>query len=78
MIRKISAFPAVAYLAVTGFFRGLRKDDRGLSGVVVAVMLILIAVLLIVMLWGSLSGWLGELWTRITQGESGIDGGSSF
>ena len=78
MLKKVSEFPIAAYLAVTGSTRGLKRDERGLSGVVVAVMLILIAVLLIVMLWGSLKGWLSELWNRISGQGNSIQGGSSF
>jgi len=66
MLRKISTFPLAAYLAVTGIIRDFKKDERGLSGVVVAIMLILIAVLAIVLIWGFLSGWLKELWDNIT------------
>lgn len=44
----------------------LKNDDRGLSGVVVAILLILIAVLAVVLIWGFLSGWLAELWEQIT------------
>jgi Flp pilus assembly pilin Flp len=42
-------------------------DERGLSGVVVAILLILVAVLAIVLIWGFLSGWLQELWEQITS-----------
>ena len=43
-----------------------KNDERGLSGVVVAILLILVAVLAIVLIWGFLSGWLAELWEQIT------------
>ena len=66
MLGKIAEYPVAAYLAVTGFIRDIRKDERGLSGVVVAILLILIAVLAIVLIWGFLSGWLAELWENIT------------
>jgi len=59
----------MAYIAVTGFVRDFRNDERGLSGVVVAILLILVAVLAIVAIWGWLSGWLGELWDRIYGSE---------
>jgi Flp pilus assembly pilin Flp len=65
MWQKISAAPLMAYLACTGFFRSFRKDERGLSGVVVAVLLILVAVLAVVLIWGFLSGWLQDLWESI-------------
>lgn len=66
MMKKLSALSVAAYLAVTGFFQDLKEDERGLSGVVVAVLLILVAVLAVVMIWGFLSGWLQEMWDSIT------------
>lgn len=65
MLKKISMLPVAMYLALTGFVQELKEDERGLSGVVVAVLLILVAVLAVVMIWGFLSGWLQELWERI-------------
>lgn len=47
--------------------RSLKDDERGLSGIVVAVLLILVAVLAVVFLWDSLSEWLDGMWTTITQ-----------
>ena len=66
MMDKITQLPMLAYFAVTGFFRDLKKDERGLSGVVVAVLLILVAVLAIVLLWDQLKGWLEQTWGKIT------------
>ena len=66
MVKKILAFPTIAYLMFTGFFRDIKEDERGLSGVVVAILLILIAVLAIVLIWVFLKDWLIDLWTRIT------------
>lgn len=65
MLGKLSMYPLRAYVAFSGFVRGIRENEHGLSGVVVAVLLILIAVLAVVIIWGSLSGWLRELWDRI-------------
>ena len=70
MFKRITAVPMAISLVLAGFIRDLRKDERGLSGVVVAILLILIAVLAIVLIWGFLSGWLQELWERIA-GETG-------
>ena len=72
MWQKISTFPLMAYLALVGFASGFKKDERGLSGVVVTVLLILVAVLAVVMIWGFLSGWLQELWQKITTTGGGI------
>ncbi len=57
-------------------FQGLMSDERGLSGVVVAVLLILIAVLAIVMLWGSLKKFLGDKWKDISGAE--FEDGNNF
>lgn len=65
MMDKITQLPMLAYFAVTGFFRDLKKDERGLSGVVVAVLLILVAVLAIALLWDQLKTWLEETWEKI-------------
>jgi len=73
MLRKLSEFPLVAYLSLVGLVESFKKDERGLSGVVVAVLLILVAVLAIILLWNQLSTWLTELWTRITGSASNIN-----
>ncbi|MCL2813903.1 MAG: hypothetical protein FWD23_04825 [Oscillospiraceae bacterium] len=65
MLDKISKLHLAVQYAFIGFFLNLKNDERGLSGVVVAVLLILIAVLAVVLIWGFLSGWLTELWNRI-------------
>lgn len=72
MFNKLNKLSVDAYMAVTGFFKGLKNDERGLSGVVVAVLLILVAVLAVVAIWGFLNGWLGELWTKITGADDGM------
>lgn len=41
------------------------EDEKGLSGVVVAVLLILVAVLAVVMIWEFLGEWLEALWIQI-------------
>ena len=72
MIRVLSALPLKAYIAVSAFARKIREDEDGLSGVVVAVLLILIAILAVVIIWGSLGTWISDLWTRITGASDGI------
>ena len=75
MWQKMQTLPLMMYLTVTStvksFVKTLKDDERGLSGVVVAVLLVLVAVLAIVAIWGGLSGWLQDLWENITgQGNS--------
>ena len=66
MRRKLSNFLLATYLAISRAANTLKKDERGLSGVVVAILLILIAVLAIILIWGFLGNWLGDLWEIIT------------
>jgi len=73
MVQKICDFPLAAYLAIVGMARTLKNDERGLSGVVVAILLILVAVLAIVMIWGFLSEWLADLWRDITGKAAGLE-----
>lgn len=48
----------------------LKSDERGLSGVVVAILLILVAVLAVVMIWQFLGGYLSEVFGRITDADT--------
>ena len=72
MLEKISNLPLAIKYAFIGFLRSFKNDERGLSGVVVAVLLILIAVLAVALIWGFLSGWLEELWNQIFGEASSI------
>jgi flagellin-like protein len=66
MQKRISNLPLMAYMCLSDFINHFRKDERGLSGVVVAILLILVAVLAVVLIWGFLSGWLRTVWDNIT------------
>jgi len=65
MLQKLSEIPILAYTSIKNFVWSLKKDERGLSGVVVAILLILVAVLAVVIIWGFLEGWLNDLWLQI-------------
>lgn len=67
MLKKLNDLSIAAYVRGTIFLQNLKKDERGLSGVVVAVLLILVAVLAIVLLWNNLKHWLGITWESITN-----------
>ena len=60
MFRKANQLMIAAYVSVTGYMQNLKEelknDERGLSGIVVAVMLILVAVLAV---------GLDEFWKKI-------------
>lgn len=66
MWNKLNRLAVGAYLGMTSFMRELKEDERGLSGIVVAVLLILVAVLAVVMVWNLLGDWLNNLWNQIT------------
>lgn len=72
MLDKLNRLTVAVYLSMTSFVQDLKNDERGLSGVVVAVLLILVAVLAVTMIWGLLNGWLSELWDNITGKASEI------
>jgi len=72
MWQRVSEFTQKVKLAIPGFAYRFKNDERGLSGVVVAILLILVAVLAIVLIWGFLGGWLAELWDQITGQADGI------
>ncbi|MCL2151935.1 MAG: hypothetical protein FWH57_03080 [Oscillospiraceae bacterium] len=73
MKQKIRNFPLAAYLAITGMFKEFKRDERGISGTVVAILLILVGVLLVVVIWGFLDGWLKEIWDKITSNADKIE-----
>jgi len=70
MWNKIRNLPITVLNSVKNFVVTLKNDERGLSGVVVAILLILVAVLAIVLIWTFLGDWLRELWEDIT-GQAG-------
>jgi len=72
MWSKLKELPRKAHQKVVETWCAFKSDERGLSGVVVAILLILVAVLAIVLIWGLLGGWLQELWERITGTAGGI------
>jgi len=72
MWNKLKELPRRAHGKIMEALCALKNDERGLSGVVVAILLILVAVMAIVLIWGLLGGWLQELWERITGAAGGI------
>lgn len=67
MMRAINRWLTGFYLGFTGLAQDLKEDERGLSGVVVAVLLILVAVLAIALLWGLLKDQIGTWWDNIVN-----------
>jgi len=67
MLKKIEMGLLLTYLNICGFFSGIKKDERGISGTVVAVLLILIAVIVIAFIWFMLGPMIIEWWETITS-----------
>jgi|GEM_PF-2934131 len=69
MFTMMNTLVLSAIFSVKNAFNNVRHelatDERGLSGVVVAVLLIVIAVLAILVLWAAMSGLLEEWWKKI-------------
>lgn len=78
MLRKLNTWMTRAFIKGKMAVEDFKSDERGLSGVVVAVLLILVAVLAVVALWGSLSEWLSDMWDRIVNGGSALKGGTTL
>lgn len=74
MLKKFNALSIMAYLSVVSFVQDFKKDERGLSDAVTAVLLILVAVLAVVMIWNFLGDWIGDMWEKIIGKSSGIGG----
>ena len=74
MMNRVAAFAACkAFLAkqkVNEAVDELKSDERGLSGTVVAILLILVAVLAVVMIWKFLKGYLENVQQRITDADT--------
>lgn len=68
MWEKVQMFPLLVYLKVTGFVNELKKDERGLSGVVVAIMLVVVAILAVVLLWSLLGDSIRTWWEDLVNG----------
>jgi len=80
MLNRLSQLSTAAYVKVVllaqnvgAELRELKEDQRGLSGVVVAVLLILVAVLAVVLLWQNLQNWIGTMWQKIIGAGTGLD-----
>jgi len=70
MLNKIEKSLLAVYFGICGFFRDLMNDEKGISGTVVAVLLILVAVLAVLLIWGFLSGWIKETWETLIKGNA--------
>ncbi len=73
MLEKIKNIPMMLYVAYLNFVEDLKNDERGLSDMVTTILLILVAVLAVVMIWGFMEGWLAEIWEKITGAASKIE-----
>ena len=77
MLKKISDFPLIAYMAIRNFIQDLKRDEHGLE-VVQVVLIILVGVVLISILIFLLREWLAELWAQITGTDVTTGTGGGF
>lgn len=70
-MNRLDAFIIRSQLKWQHFLSDLRNDERGLSGVVVAVLLILVAVLAVVLIWSLLGQSIKDWWNTITEKAEG-------
>lgn len=72
MLKKMRELAVSAYVKTNSFLHDLKNDERGLTGIVVTVLLILVAVLLALLIYGLITGWITDtLWPAITGGKGG-------
>ena len=45
----------------------LKNDERGVSPLVITVLIILVGVLLVAIFWKYIKEWFEDIWTRITD-----------
>lgn len=67
MLKKMDMLIETGKLKAKRAIQSFMWDERGLSGVVVAVLLILVAVLAVVLLWDYLGRWIEDMWNTITE-----------
>ena len=73
MLEKMDMLIEIGKLKAKRAIQSFMRDERGLSGVVVAVLLILVAVLAVVLLWEYLGKWIKDMWRDISGKASGLE-----
>lgn len=63
--------------------REFNSDERGISGIIIAVLLILVAVVLVAVFWDYISTWFGNIWDIIVDtdpdiSKAGAEGSTKF
>ncbi|MBE5909898.1 MAG: hypothetical protein E7276_01930 [Pseudobutyrivibrio sp.] len=56
-----------AKIKMNNAVKAFKEDNRGVSGIVAAVILVLIAVLLAALFWGKLQEWFNSTWGNVTE-----------
>lgn len=70
MLQRFNAMLISVYLTVTGLVQqvgsDLRKDERGLSDVITAVLMVALAIAVVLLIWALLGDWITDFWNDIT------------
>ena len=72
MLQKVRNLPLLACMAIVGFVHDFKRDERALSGVVVAALLVLIGVLAVAAFWGPFTAFIATIWAKITAESAGF------
>lgn len=67
MFGKLDDLMIAASVMWGHFVEDFKNDESGLSGVVVAVLLILVGILAIVLVWGLMKGQLSTWWQNLVS-----------
>lgn len=70
MLKKFNLLSIEAYTKMQQLGEDLSQDNRGLSDIVVAVMLILVGVLAAGLMWTFLGDYIEDMWGTITDKSS--------
>lgn len=66
MFNKLREFQIQSYCRATNFVEDFKKDERGLDGIVVTVILIMLALFIVAFLWDGLSELIEDWWSNIS------------
>ena len=74
MVEKIRYGVLFGIVTAQDFIRDFKNDEKGVSGVVVTVLLLLLAIILIAIFWDGINALVTNLWNQIRGDVEGFQG----